>query len=227
MLRIRAHLRDEFLYLGASGTVRFSTNNTMNALTVNHNVDGNGRITYLIVEQTKRLIECAKESDNSHVYAFIVIGVETSMRTMEILSIRRENIDVTKRMIYVPKAKAGQREQPITAHLAEFLSRYVAAMPDAEPWLFPSPASKSGHVVDIRKPFIRAVEAAGLDPVQVVRHTLRHTAMTHLVQAGIDLPTVKRISGHKTLAMVERYSHQSGEHINAAMDALQNRMKLA
>jgi hypothetical protein len=70
MLRIRAHLRNEFLYLGASGTVRFSTNNTMNALTVNHNVDGNGRITYLTVEQTKRLIECAKESDNSHVYAF-------------------------------------------------------------------------------------------------------------------------------------------------------------
>ncbi|MBF0627385.1 MAG: tyrosine-type recombinase/integrase [Magnetococcales bacterium] len=37
-----------------------------------------------------------------------------------------------------------------------------------------------------------------------------HTAITHLAQAGIDLPTVKRISGHKTLAMVERYSHQNG-----------------
>ncbi|WP_202944828.1 tyrosine-type recombinase/integrase [Nitrosospira multiformis] len=31
-----------------------------------------------------------------------------------------------------------------------------------------------------------------------MRHTLRHTAITHLVQAGVDLPTVKRISGHKT-----------------------------
>ncbi|MEZ4575790.1 MAG: tyrosine-type recombinase/integrase, partial [Vampirovibrionales bacterium] len=48
-------------------------------------------------------------------------------------------------------------------------------------------------------------------------NTLRHTAITHLVQAGIDLPTVKRISGHKTLRMVERYSHQNGEHIQAAM----------
>lgn len=188
--------------------------------------EGDGRITYLTVEQTKRLIECAKESENPHLYPFIVIGVETSMRMMEILSIRKENIDIAKRMIYVPKAKGGQREQPITAHLADFLSGCIAAMPQAVPWLFPSPASKSGHAVDIRKPFIKAVEAAGLDPVQVVRHTLRHTAITHLVQAGVDLPTVKRISGHKTLAMVERYSHQSGEHINAAMDALQNRLKL-
>ncbi len=51
----------------------------------------------------------------------------------------------------------------------------------------------------------------------------RHTAITHLVQAGIDLPTVKRISDHKTLQMVEHYSHQNGSHIQAAMDKLQNR----
>ena len=77
--------------------------------------------------------------------------------------------------------------------------------------------------MNIRKPFRRAVKAAGLDPDQVVRHTLRHTAITHLVQAGVDLPTVKRISGHKTLIMVERYAHANGEHIQAAMNKLEHR----
>jgi len=70
------------------------------------------------------------------------------------------------------------------------------------------------------------VIAAGLDPTQVVRHTLRHTAITHLVQAGVDLPTVKRISGHKTLTMVERYSHHNGDHIREAMDKLENRYRV-
>jgi site-specific recombinase XerD len=65
--------------------------------------------------------------------------------------------------------------------------------------------------------------AAGLDPREICIHTLRHTAISHLVQAGVDLPTVKRISGHKTLAMVERYAHQNGVHIRAAMDALEKR----
>ena len=69
--------------------------------------------------------------------------------------------------------------------------------------------------------------AAGLDVTQVVRHTLRHTAITHLVQVGVDLPTVKRISGHKSLSMVERYSHQNGEHIRAAMEKLENRYRRA
>jgi hypothetical protein len=75
----------------------------------------------------------------------------------------------------------------------------------------------------IEKPFRRAVAAAGLDVAQVNRHCLRHTAITHLVQAGVDLPTVQRISGHKTLAMVGRYAHQDGSHIQAAMDKLQER----
>jgi hypothetical protein len=45
------------------------------------------------------------------------------------------------------------------------------------------------------------------------------------VQAGVDLPTVKRISGHKNLSMVERYSHQNGAHIQSAMDKLSERYK--
>jgi site-specific recombinase XerD len=65
-----------------------------------------------------------------------------------------------------------------------------------------------------------------LNPKEVVRHTLRHTAITHLVQAGVDLPTVKRISGHKTLAMVEKYAHQNGAHIQEAMDKLEDKYKV-
>ncbi len=55
--------------------------------------------------------------------------------------------------------------------------------------------------------------------------SMRRSAITHLVQAGVDLPTVQRISGHKTLQMVARYSHQNGEHIQAAMDVLEKRYK--
>ena len=80
-------------------------------------------------------------------------------------------------------------------------------------------------MVAIEKAFRRVVKNAGLNPKEVVRHTLRHTAITHLVQAGVDLPTVKRISGHKTLAMVEKYAHQNGAHIQTAMDKLESRIQ--
>lgn len=186
-----------------------------------------GRITYLTVEQIKRVIECAKQDQNPQIYPFIVVGLETSMRKMEILSIRREHVELQRQIIYIPKAKAGAREQPITKHLAKFLEGYMAALPEGTPWLFPSLSAKEGHAVDIRKAYRRVIAEAGLDPDQVVRHTLRHTAITHLVQAGVDLPTVKRISGHKTLAMVERYAHANGQHIQTAMEKLEERLRIA
>jgi len=44
-------------------------------------------------------------------------------------------------------------------------------------------------------------------PKQIVLHTLRHTAITRLVRTGVGLPMVKRISNHKNLQMIGRYSH--------------------
>jgi site-specific recombinase XerD len=102
--------------------------------------------------------------------------------------------------IFVPSAKSGPRTQPISADLISFIAGYAANLPKETPWLFPSHDARQGHTVDVRKAFVRSVKSAGLDPNQVVRHTLRHTPITHLVQAGVDLPTVKRISGHKTMA---------------------------
>lgn len=183
------------------------------------------RITYLTTEQIDRLLETAKHDQNPQIYLFILIGLKTAMRRMEILSIKLEDIDLNRKIINIPKAKAGSRQQPITAQLSEALDLQLKNSEPNQIWLFPA-ASSAGHTMNIEKPFRRVVKEAGLDPKQIVRHTLRHTAITHLVQAGVDLPTVKRISGHKTLQMVERYSHQNGAHIQSAMDKLDQRYNL-
>jgi len=48
----------------------------------------------------------------------MLIGLEAGMRKSEILRIRVEHRDLAHRKIFVHKAKAGAREQPITANLA-------------------------------------------------------------------------------------------------------------
>jgi integrase len=189
--------------------------------------EDSGRIVYLSPTQAEGLLQAARGDQNRQIYPFILIGLRTGMRKSEILTIRRENIDFSAMWIYVPEAKAGARTQPMSADLAEYLKDYLQSLPVGTPWIFPSVGAKHGHTVDVRKAFVRVVTAAGLDPKQVVRHTLRHTAITHLVQAGVDLPTVKRISGHKTMAMVERYAHQSGAHITEAMNKLDARYREA
>ena len=191
---------------------------------INRFREENGRIVYLTNDQCLALLTGAEQDHNENVHAFVMVGLHTSMRHGEILAIRLADIDFQRRVIWIPKAKAGAREQPITNELAEYLKRRVEMLPPGTEWLFPSLGSATGHAHTIRKAFRRSVERAGLDPDQITPHTLRHTAVTHLVQSGVDLPTVQRISGHKTLAMVARYAHQNGAHIQAAMDRLQGRV---
>ncbi len=186
--------------------------------------EGGGRIVYLTTEQCQAVLKAAQRDSSPHIYAFTLIALSTSMRMSEILSIRRYDIDLPLKRIFIPLAKAGKREQPITSDLACFLNSYLKGLTDKTDWLFPNPNSATGRLMGIRKAHRRVVAAAGLDPDVVVRHTMRHTAITHLVQAGVDLPTVQRVSGHKTLSMVARYAHANGAHIDSAMRNLELRI---
>lgn len=55
----------------------------------------------------------------------------------------------------------------------------------------------------------------------ITPHVLRHTAISNLIMAGIDIPTVQAISGHKTVQMVMRYTHQHNDHVLNALDRLE------
>ena len=141
-------------------------------------------------------------------------------RHREILSARFDHVDFERCRLFIPQAKAGAREQPITPELVNVLRKEREYRDDKEGWIFPSPrpkASIDGHRRRMGVPFRRAVIAAGLDPEAITPHVMRHTAITNLVKAGVDLPTIQRISGHTTLVMVMRYTHVHGPHIDAAI----------
>lgn len=186
--------------------------------------EDNHRIEYLTEEQMHTLLETAKRDHHPVIYLFMLMGLSTGMRKMEILRTRVEDIDFGQKEIHVPVAKAGARIQPFPENMVLELQRYMKKTGIKKGWLFPSKISKSGHRMNVEKPFARVVEAAGLDSKRIVRHTLRHTCITHLVQQGVDLPSVAVISGHKTLQMVQRYAHQNNDHIQSALRKLSERL---
>ena len=72
------------------------------------------RPQYLTLPQINTLLEKAKKDDHPIIYPypFILIALETSMRRMEILSIRIENIYLGRQLIYIHHAKAGPVNNP-------------------------------------------------------------------------------------------------------------------
>jgi site-specific recombinase XerD len=72
---------------------------------------------------------------------------------------------------------------------------------------------------DWKKPIKTAAEVAGL-PAATTAYVLRHSVITDLVIAGLDVLTVARLSG-TSIAMIEKhYGHLRAEHAAAALAAL-------
>ena len=190
--------------------------------TIDRAREGQGRIVSLSADQCAALMAAAIADQDTDLWLFVAIGLGTGMRHDEITAVAWPNIDFARRRIFIPHAKAGSRDQPIPAELADMLAaeRKQAANPDG--WIFPAriKGTKDGRRKCFAKSFRRAAVAAGLDGEVVTPHVMRHTAVTRLVRAGADIPTIMKISGHKTVAMVLRYSHVDAAHIDAAAAAL-------
>ena len=71
---------------------------------------------------------------------------------------------------------------------------------------------------EIDIPWRAARDAAGLHEVRF--HDLRHSVASYLAMSGASLMDIAAILGHKTLAMVKRYSHLSEQHTTAAIDRM-------
>ena len=62
---------------------------------------------------------------------------------------------------------------------------------------------------------------------KVTFHSLRHTAASLMVAAGIPLLDVARILGHSTLAVTMRYAHFAPQSGRAAIEALAEALRTA
>jgi len=180
------------------------------------------QIRILTEGQSADLLEAAIADHDERLWLFVLFGLDSSMRHGEILARRYDEVDFDHCRIWIDRAKAGEREQPITRRLRDALLRQRDMEDDADGWIFPATRKdcKQPHRTAMDDGFRRAAKAAGLDPNKVTPHVMRHTAITRLVKAGVDIPTIQRISGHKTAAMVLHYTHIHGAHIDHAVAVL-------
>jgi len=182
----------------------------------------NSRDYVLSHAEKDALLGHAMQDDNPHVWLFISIALHTSLRHSEILSARFDGFDEDRQRLTVRVKGGDLRKQPLTKYITRVISEERLLAADHDGWIFPNPASISGHYDSMKSPFKRVVVRAGLDPRKVTPHVLRHTAITDFAETGAPVQTIKEFSGHKSIDMVMRYVHARESAVNDALDVFEN-----
>ncbi len=173
-------------------------------------------------EETKLLAACDGHS-NPMLGWIVRIALYTGMRAGEIKSLRRNQVDLTRRVVRLSDTKNGSvRTVPLTqaavAAFREALANPVRPL-DTDLVFFGEPGrDKKRRPYEFRPAWHRIVRAVGIPALRF--HDLRHEAVSRLVEAGLGDQEVAAISGHKSMQMLRRYTHLRAEDLVARLDQL-------
>lgn len=171
----------------------------------------------LAPQEVQRLIE-ATQTPRDRVFLQVAYGC--GLRLSELIHLQVPDINSARMVIHVRRGKgAKDRLVPLSQRLLEELRGYWRLYRPGT-WLFP------GHRPDqpitssnMQRRFGQLVKRVGLTK-HCSLHTLRHSYATHLLEAGVDLLTLKMLLGHRTLETTARYLHVSTHRLHEAPSLL-------
>ncbi len=174
----------------------------------------NQRIRYLRDDERLALVAACRNSELDKLYLLVLMAIMTGARKGELLRIRWEKIDFTKRRVDLGQTKNGDdRILTLPVPVIEELVRHRKSAG----LVFESPV-KPGAPFDPKKPWQVALDQAGI--LEFRFHDLRHTAASYLAMGGASLLEVAEVLGHRSLQTTKRYAHLSVEHKQAVTDRL-------
>ncbi|MBI4390098.1 MAG: tyrosine-type recombinase/integrase [Nitrospinae bacterium] len=150
---------------------------------------------------------------------FVVLAKNTGLRLSNLVYLRWSQVNLKDRLIVVDAEEMkNARTLGIPLNESAFTilgntkrsgrSDYVFCKGNGEPY------TKWG----VYRAFKKACIKAGFSDYRF--HDLRHDFCSKLVQAGIDLYTVKELAGHKDIATTQRYAHLSPGKLKDAVAVL-------
>ena len=227
-------LRDDLLKMGRSGETINHYFNTISKLfqMLNDEWDldipnpikgikrmppSKGRSKRVNLELEFSLLSGCKKLSLQLLHSIIQFALQTGMRRGEIMGLTWADIDLANRKAYLHQTKNGEpRQVPLTRQAMAVLE----SLPKDCERVFPMGMSGLRCQFErLKKHLKQDWNGCGVNPFNDLRfHDFRHEALSRLSDAGLNVIELSHISGHKTLAMLKRYTHPSHEAIIFKLD---------
>ena len=191
---------------------------------------GEGRERTLSDAEWLCLMEAASTSKATWLPAALTVLAQSAMRRGELFGLRRTDVDYEARTAHLSTSKNGAaRRVPLCpVALAAMRSLDEQAAERGDDSLLPCGAvasiSTRFHTTVSRAQAIYRAECAASGAVPVASflvdvrlHDLRHQAVTKWATAGFSVSELSAVSGHKSLALLQRYTHISASGLASKM----------
>ena len=194
----------------------------------------------LTVEEQKKLMEYLAEYKpytDRNVYTIqLMIEMLAGLRMGEINALRREDIDLQKKVICVrgtiqrgmddeillsdtPKTSTGVRQVPIMNSLLPFVHKALEEYQDNENGLlfYDHVYKKMITTAQVNNFYIRTCKKLGIKSAG--QHCLRHTFATRCIEAGVDAVVLKNWMGHTNIHVtLDTYADVFASLHNSSID---------
>lgn len=135
----------------------------------------------------------------------LMTAYSAGLRVSELIQLRLSDIHTERMMIRVEQGKGKKdRYTILSQRLLGELKRYKQTYQPVS-WVFfgqnrdcPLDISAAQKIYNLAK------QKSGVEKGKGI-HTLRHCFATHLLEAGVDLVTIKTLLGHNSLQSTQRY----------------------
>ena len=141
--------------------------------------------------------------------ALIELLYGSGLRATELVSLPLHAVPRDAPFLTVTGKGGASRLVPVGARALEAVGRWLALRPQVAPsrFLFPSGKSQNLSRVRLFQLLKELAGRAGLDPVGISPHVLRHAFATHLLEGGADLRVLQTLLGHADISTTQIYTH--------------------
>lgn len=174
--------------------------------------EARGRTRFLSDDERGALIEACDKSAWPALRTLVLLAITTGARRGELIGLRWADVDLKASRALVRETKNGeQRTLPLAGKALEALRALKLQNSARSEYVFAHPNGLPGTAYEnFDDHWYTALDAAGIEGFRF--HDLRHTTASMLAAQGASLLEIADVLGHKTLAMVKRYSHLVVDH---------------